>query len=204
MMKNPRVLGVVRLSVEQDDTTSPERQREHVQHWADGPAVMGTVIGWAEDLDVSGGMNPFKRPQLGPWLTRRVDDFDVVAVWKLDRLTRRSRHFAELVDWCEDHGKVIVSTTEGFDLSTPMGKMFARIIAAFAEGELDTIRARVTDASRKLREKGAWFGGVLPFGYQFADREEGGKKLVQDPECCCAGCVSASWTARRFTVFSGS
>jgi DNA invertase Pin-like site-specific DNA recombinase len=182
MIKHPRVLGVVRLSVDKDETTSPERQREHVQHWADGPSIMGTVVGWAEDLDVSGGMNPFKRPQLGPWLTKRVDEFDVIAVWKLDRLTRRSRHFAELVDWCEENGKFIISTTEGFDLSTSMGKMFARIIAAFAEGEWDTIRARSMDASRKLREKGAWFGGVLPFGYQFADRDGGGKQLVQDKE----------------------
>jgi DNA invertase Pin-like site-specific DNA recombinase len=182
MINHPRVLGVVRLSVETDETTSPERQREHVQHWTDGPNIMGTVIGWAEDLDVSGGMNPFKRPQLGPWLTKRADEFDVIAVWKLDRLTRRSRHFAELLDWCEENGKIIVSTSEGFDLSTPMGKMFATIIAAFAQGEWDTIRARSMDASRKLREKGAWFGGVLPFGYQFADREGGGKKLVQDPE----------------------
>lgn len=182
MIKHPRVLGVIRLSVEKEETTSPERQREHVQHWTDGPSVMGTVVGWAEDLDVSGGMNPFKRPQLGPWLTKRADEFDVIAVWKLDRLTRRSRHFAELVDWCEENGKFIVSTTEGFDLSTPMGKMFARIIAAFAEGEWDTIRARSLDASRKLREKGAWFGGVLPFGYRFADREGGGKMLVQDAE----------------------
>lgn len=63
-----------------------------------------------------------------------------------------------------------------------MGKMFAQIIAAFAEGELDTIQARALDASRKLREKGAWFGGVLPFGFRFTDRDDGGKGLIQDPK----------------------
>lgn len=180
-IKHPRVLGVVRLSVDKDESTSPERQREHIEHWANGPAVMGTVVGWAEDLDVSGSVSPFKRPGLGSWLNRRADDFDVICVWKLDRLTRRSRHFAELLDWCNERGKSMVSTSESLDLSTPMGKMFAQIIAAFAEGELDTIQARSLDASRKLREKGAWFGGVLPFGYRFADREDGGKCLVQDP-----------------------
>ncbi|MFI8273665.1 recombinase family protein [Streptomyces sp. NPDC085929] len=45
--------------------------------------------------------------------------------------------------------------TEGIDMSTPMGKMFGQIIAAFAEGELDTIRARAREVRR------AWAGRVL-------------------------------------------
>lgn len=69
MVKNPRVLGTVRLSVLRDDTTSPERQRQAVEHWASGPAVDGRIVAFAEDLDVSGAMHPFKRPGLGPWLS---------------------------------------------------------------------------------------------------------------------------------------
>ncbi|MCJ0871253.1 recombinase family protein [Streptomyces sp. AP-93] len=182
MLEQPRVLAVVRLSVSKDDTTSPEKQREAVEHWTYGPVVNGRVIGYAEDLDVSGGMHPFKRPGLGPWLTERADDFDVIAVWKLDRLTRRSAHFSEVYEWCQKRGKIIVSVTEGVDMSTPMGKMFAQIIAAFAEGELDTIRARALSGSRARLSKGVWVGGVLPFGYRFQRQEGGGKKLIQDPE----------------------
>ncbi|MCP3820440.1 recombinase family protein [Streptomyces sp. A3M-1-3] len=180
MMENPRVLGVVRLSVVQDDTTSPARQRQHIQHWADTPNIMGTIVGWAEDLDVSGSLDPFKRPGLGPWLAEHADEFDVLCVWKLDRLTRRSLHFSQLLEWCDRNGKFIVSTSEGFDLSTPMGKTFARIIAAFAEGEWEAIRARNMDAQRKLVEDGAWHGGQTPMGYVLERREEGGKVLVQD------------------------
>lgn len=172
----------MRLSVTRDDTASPEKQREAVEHWTYGPAVNGRVVGYAEDLDVSGGMHPFKRPGLGPWLTGRADDFDVIAVWKLDRLTRRSAHFSEMYEWCQEHGKSIVSVTEGVDMSTPMGKMFAQIIAVFAEGELDTIRARALSGSLERLRKGVWVGGVLPFGYLFQRQEDGGKKLVQDPE----------------------
>lgn len=182
MLEQPRVLAVVRLSVTKDDTTSPEKQREVVEHWTYGPAINGRVVGYAEDLDVSGGMHPFKRPGLGPWLTERADEFDVIAVWKLDRLTRRSAHFSEIHEWCQQRGKIIVSVTEGVDMSTPMGKMFAQIIAAFAEGELDTIRARALSGSLARLKKGVWVGGVLPFGYQFQRQEDGGKKLVQDPE----------------------
>ncbi|MEV4937958.1 recombinase family protein [Streptomyces zaomyceticus] len=180
MISNPRVLGAVRLSILKDDTTSPEKQRHAVEHWATGPAVDGRVVGWAEDLDVSGAMHPFKRPGLGPWFEERADEWDVLAVWKLDRLSRKAGHFAEVFEWCQKHGKAIVSVTESIDMSTPMGKMFAQIIAAFAEGELDTIRARALSGSAARKAKGVWIGGVEPYGYHFERQENGGKKLVQD------------------------
>ncbi|MFD1545454.1 recombinase family protein [Nonomuraea guangzhouensis] len=206
MIEAPRVLGVIRLSVATDASTAPERQRDAIQHWANAPHVSGTVIGWAEDLDVSGGLDPFKRPKLGPWLTERESEFDVIAVLKIDRLTRRSKNFAELVEWCEKRGKTIVSVTEGIDMSTPMGKMFAQIIAAFAEGELNTIRARIQASAQTRLEMGVWTGGVLPFGYQFTDSAAGkGKKLAQDPEYAAllreiVDRVKTDWSAYRIAV----
>ncbi|MGA4540114.1 recombinase family protein [Uniformispora flossi] len=182
MIEQPRVLGGVRLSVTTDDTTSPERQRQGIEHWAYGPTVNATIVGWAEDLDVSGGLHPFKRPGLGPWLTERADEFDVMAWLKLDRLTRRSAHFCELYDWCQENGKTIVSITEGIDMSTPMGRMFAQIIAAFAEGELETIRTRALSGAQTRRNMGVWVGGVEPFGYVFQKLETGGKRLTPEPE----------------------
>ncbi|MEY2231799.1 recombinase family protein [Streptomyces sp. BF23-30] len=121
------------------------------------------------------------RPGLGPWFTERADEWDVLAVRRLDRLSRRAGHFAEIVDWCRERGKAIVSVSESIDMSTPMGKMFPQIIAAFAEGELDTIRARALSGSQARKAKGVWIGGVEPFGYHFERQEGGGKKLVQDP-----------------------
>ncbi|GAA3154416.1 recombinase family protein [Nonomuraea roseoviolacea] len=206
MIENPRILGVIRLSVTTDASTAPERQRAAIEHWASSPYINGTVIGWAEDLDVSGGLDPFKRPKLGPWLRERANEFDVVAVLKIDRLTRRSKHFAEMMEWCQERGKTIVSVTEGIDMSTPMGKMFAQIIAAFAEGELDTIRARVQASAQTRLEMGVWTGGVLPFGYQFVDSSRGkGKKLAQDPEYAAllreiVDRIKADWSAYRIAV----
>lgn len=46
MIKHPRVLGGVRLSVDTNETTSPERQREHVQHWTDGPNIVWYQVGY--------------------------------------------------------------------------------------------------------------------------------------------------------------
>jgi site-specific DNA recombinase len=173
-----RVLGVIRLSDETDETTSPARQRAIIANWA---SANGHVMaGWAEDLDVSGKVRPFERPELGPWLVA-PERFDVIACWKLDRLSRNVVHFAGLVEWADGHRKTIVSVTEGFDLSTAMGRMFATILSVFAQAELETITERVLASHAKLRQDGRYAGAPLPFGYVAAPRPGGGKTLIQDP-----------------------
>lgn len=176
---NPlRVLGSLRLSNETDESTSFDRQRALIANWTQANGHV--MAGWAEDLDVSGAIRPFARPELGTWLAT-PERFDVIAVWKLDRLTRRSLHFVELRDWAEQHGITIVSVTEGFDLGTPMGRMFAAIIAAFAEGELEMIRERVRGSHAKLRQEGRYAGAPWPMGYIPVDRLGGGKILAPEP-----------------------
>jgi site-specific DNA recombinase len=62
-----RVLGVIRLSDLSDETTSPERQRSSIEKYAG--AYDHEIVGWAEDIDVSGAVSPFDRKDLGGWLT---------------------------------------------------------------------------------------------------------------------------------------
>ena len=52
-----RVLGRVRLSRFDTGSTSVERQRELVEQWA--AANDHTIVGWAEDIDLSGSVDPF-------------------------------------------------------------------------------------------------------------------------------------------------
>ncbi|MEU5482841.1 recombinase family protein [Streptomyces mirabilis] len=174
-----RVLGSLRLSVETDNSTAIPRQRDHIQHWVDAPGRDARIVAWAEDTDVSGGLHPFKRPDLGKWFhDDYADQWDVLCVMKVDRLSRRVAHFSEIVQWCQERGKIVVSTQEGIDMSTPMGKMFAQILAVFAEGELDTIRARATDAARTRLAAGTWVAGLAPFGYEIVPLGKGkGKRL---------------------------
>jgi site-specific DNA recombinase len=80
----------IRLSHETDESTSPKRQTEQTQGYCD-------LRGWdiahvASNLDVSGGISPWERPDLGKWLTEPelIARWDVlvVASARLDRLTR--------------------------------------------------------------------------------------------------------------------
>ncbi|WP_194852886.1 recombinase family protein [Nocardia sp. SYP-A9097] len=163
-----------------DESTSPTRQLEHGRNTAQ---VRGwTEAGTATDLDVSATKySPFDRPVLGDWLKNRAHEFDVIVVWRLDRLVRSSKDLADLIAWCEDNGKSLVSATEGFDLATPFGKAMVAIIAALAELEAGTLSTRVKDSHNALRKMDRWPGGQPPFGYMIVDHPRAGKTLAIDP-----------------------
>lgn len=163
-----RLLPVIRLSIETDETTSPERQLDKIQTFARlGDHELVPITERDYDLNVSGSVSPFERPGLGPWLKDdRLDMWDGLCVAKLDRLTRSLLDFVTLVSWLEAHGKTLICIDPMLDLSTPAGRAFASITATFAQFERETIAARVRDAWHKLRDSGKYGGGQVPFGYR--------------------------------------
>jgi site-specific DNA recombinase len=173
-----RALGVIRLSRMTEETTSPARQRQIIEQWAHARGA--TIVGWAEDEGVSAAVDPWDRPQLGPWLRGEQQPFDTLVVWRLDRLARRVLHFAALLEWARAEDKDMVSATEGFDLSTPLGRMFAQMIAMLAEGELEAIKERQKSSYQHLVTKGRHRGGFLPYGYRAVKNADGGYRLEID------------------------
>jgi DNA invertase Pin-like site-specific DNA recombinase len=168
----------VRLSVDTDETTSPERQREKIGLWAKWGEH--EVIGYSEDLDVSGAVSPFDRPKLGKWLAR-PDDWDALVVARFDRISRSVRDFSALVEWLKGEKKALVCLEPAIDLTTHAGVSFAQMLAVFAEFERNMIADRVRDAYRSIRENGKWAGGVVPFGYKAVRDDVKGWRLVPDP-----------------------
>ena len=182
-LNNGRVLGRLRLSRATDESTSIVRQKETIQQWAD--ANGHTVVAWAEDIDVSGSIDPFDTPHLGPWLNERTGEWDILVAWKLDRLGRNAIQLNKLFGWCGEHDKTLVSCAESIDLGHWAGRMLAGVIAGLAEGELEAIRERTLGSRRKLREKARWPGGKPPFGYTAVKRGgDSGWMLSIDPLAC--------------------
>jgi site-specific DNA recombinase len=179
MTPNLRYLACLRLSADSDGSTSIEWQRKVTSHYLTAPHVSGVLVGEAEDTDVSGSLSPFKRPKLGKWLNDRADEFDVLIAAKMDRLTRRSMHFNELLEWAQQNDKFIVCVEEGFDLSTPQGKMMARMTAVFAEAEWDTIQARILNGVQSRLENRSWLVGAPPTGYRIKAVEGGKRKILE-------------------------
>lgn len=175
-----RVLGRVRLSRSSEESTSIERQREIIEAWA--KANDHTVVGWAEDPNTSGSVDPFDTAGLGPWLSEpKFNDWDILCAWKLDRLARRTVPLHRLFGLCQDHKKTLVCVADNIDLSTWVGRLVASVIAGVAEGELEAIRERTRGSQKKLRELGRWSGGRPLYGFKAQERaDKAGWELVKD------------------------
>lgn len=174
-----RVLGRIRLSKDVDEAgTSIERQRESIETWS---KMHGHhVVGWAVDSGVSGGVDPFDTPELGPWL-KRPDEWDALVAYRLDRLSRRVIPLNKLFGFILEHDKTLASVSESLDLTHWIGRLVANVIAGVAEGELEAIRERNLGSQKKVRELGRWHGGPPPYGYTTEKRSDGWY-LIPDPE----------------------
>lgn len=172
-----RWLGVLRLSRDADIKDSLVRHRADIEKHVS--ALGGVIVGWAEDPDVSASTTtPFQRPQLGDWLENRLDEFDGVIVWKLDRIVRSANHLRTLLDYFVKRNKRLVSVKEAvidFDpgskdrLKSLVCDLFMTIVVMVAEMEADNIRTRVLSAKEHLRANAYWPGGRVPFGFTLVE-----------------------------------
>ena len=98
---------------------------------------------------------------------------DVIAVYKIDRLSRSLLDFTRIMDVLDRNGVSFVSVTQQFSTANSMGKLTLNILMSFAEFERETIAERTRDKMRAARRKGLWTGGRPVLGYDVAN-----KKLV--------------------------
>ncbi len=95
---------------------------------------------------------------------------DVVAVYKIDRLSRSSRDFVRVLDLFEQHHVDFVSVTQQFSTTNSMGKLVLNILMSFSEFERDVISERIRDKVRATRRRGMWTGGRPVLGYDVVDK----------------------------------
>lgn len=84
--------------------------------------------------------------------------FDVLVVWRLDRLGRSLRHLILLLADVQAVGVAFVSLSEGIDATTPAGRLQLHVLGAIAEFERDRIAERVRLGMARARREGKRFG----------------------------------------------
>jgi DNA invertase Pin-like site-specific DNA recombinase len=82
----------------------------------------------------------------------RKRKFDILLVWKLDRLSRSLKDLINTLDELGHLGINFISYDNNLDTTTPTGKLVFQIIGAVAEFEKDIIRERVV-AGLKTQNK---------------------------------------------------
>lgn len=127
------------------------------------------------DEAVSGGT--LERPALRRLLADIEDGLvDIVAVYKIDRLSRSLTDFSKLIEVFDRNSVSFISTTQSFSTTTKMGRLTLNILLSFAQFEREVTAERIRDKFAASRARGLWMGGVPPYGYFVQDR-----KLVVDP-----------------------
>ena len=117
--------------------------------------------GWTPTEFVDRGVSGAKdrRPALDALLkdaNRRR--FDILVVWRLDRLGRNLKHFVTLLDDVQAIGVLFVSLGEGIDCTTAAGRLQLHVLAALAEFERARIAERVRAGLARVRASGKRLG----------------------------------------------
>ncbi|MFR4584428.1 recombinase family protein [Clostridium cadaveris] len=129
---------------------------------------------WDDDYS---GKN-MKRPYFEKMMKLlRKNYYDILIFWKLDRVSRNALEFLELHKELEKLGVNIISVTEGFDPSTPAGKLMMTMLASVAEMERKNISLRVSANMDAMAKEGRWTGGITPLGYESVGTK--GKKYLK-------------------------
>lgn len=112
------------------------------------------IVETFRDDGISGAKGRDQRPgfdALCNGIARR--DFDLVAVWAIDRLGRSLSHLVTFLDELHAKGLDLYIDQQNIDTSTPMGAMVFQITAAFAQFERAMISERVKAGMARTKKR---------------------------------------------------
>ncbi|MDN8595607.1 recombinase family protein [Corynebacterium sp. P4_F2] len=147
------------------DGLAIDRQRQDCEALAEqrGWDVVHTYV----DQSISASKKDVDRPDYDAMVASfERGEIDAIICWDLDRLTRQPWQLEEWIDRAEEQGLKLVTANGDADLATDGGRMYARIKAAVARGEIERKSMRQSRAQQQRAEQGRWYsGGVRPIGY---------------------------------------
>ena len=147
---------------------TPENQLNELRAWADRAKV--EVDGEYVDETTSRDTRPKKELLLRKL---RMKEIDGVVFWAFDRWGRTMVEMASDIAEFSEMGWTMVSLKEGFDLSTPAGRLLAHLLASMNNFERDMIHERVMSGLARAKAQGK-IGGRHPANCGCGKRSEDG------------------------------
>jgi site-specific DNA recombinase len=90
---------------------------------------------------------------------------DAIACWHVDRLTRAPRELEDVIDLADRHQVELATCTGEIDLSSPTGRLVARMLGAAARHESEHKAERQRRQARQAAEQGKPHSGQRGYGY---------------------------------------
>jgi len=91
--------------------------------------------------------------------------WDALAVWDIDRLTRSQEGYVDILKALNRAGKGLVIVRQNLDLASPMGRMVMGIMVNISEYFCQQNADKTKDKMRWMAEHGAYVVGSTPRGY---------------------------------------
>ncbi len=162
----PRIAYYTRISTDEDHQKySLGAQKERLEAFC--KAQHGddwTLFKVYRDTESGTHMN---RPGLEEMLfDAEAKAFDTLLVFRVDRLSRKVRELAQMVDELTKNSVTLRSITEPFDTANAAGKMMLQMLGVFAEFEHATIVERTKVGMEKKAKGGQFVGGNIPYGFR--------------------------------------
>ena len=164
-------------SEEQAERGTIENQIEFATKYCDLHQI--DIVEWYKDDGITGIIPLEERPE-GKRLLEDAQNkkFDLVLVYRLDRLGRSARIILNAVHELEQYGVKIKSMTEPFDTGDANGRFLLTVLAGVADLERETILERMQHGANRAARAGKWLGGIVPYGYRV--NEEGYLEINED------------------------
>lgn len=172
-----RVAIYVRVSTDEqaNEGYSISAQKERCSKFVDSQEDWNITKVYA---DPGHSAKNLKRPAMQQLMNDiELNLFDVVVVYRLDRMVRSVLDLHQLLKIFEKNNVKFKSVTEVFDTTTAMGKFFITMVGAMAEWERNNLSERVSMGMEQLTREGNWKGGVVGYGH---DRIDGKMVMIED------------------------
>lgn len=130
----------------------------------------------------------------------RAGKVDAVVVWRLDRLTRRTREIEDWIDLHKEYGVNLVTVEGSIDLSTVGGRSFVKMLANMAQAEVETKGDRQHAAIEQAIRNGAPITGRKVMGWRIDGKTIVKKEadLIRETYDAVLAGASLTATAKRW------
>ncbi len=198
--QNIRVAFYIRVSTEEQkkDGYGTDMQIQGLQ---DMITYRGKVSGWTHDkkneyYDLGCTGADLNRPEFKRMMQdAKEGKFDMIAVWKIDRLSRNLSHLLSTFEILQQNKVSFFSLKENIDFTWPIGKLTFQIFGALAEFERETIKTRTKEGKMASARLGNYVLSGTPFGYKKEDQEKKKNRSLEIVE------KEAGWVKRIFDEF---
>lgn len=197
------VVGYCRVSTDEqaEEGVSLDAQRAKIEQWC--TLNEHTLVAVESDEGIS-GKSVLNRPALQRALDRVCECGGVLLVHSLSRLSRSTLDNIAIAERLVKHGADLASCKEKIDTTTPSGRLYFTILAAFGQFEREEIADRTKTALQFKRSQGFVLGAV-PYGCRRVDG-----KLEADPaemdgiKLMLRMALSGSWEQRGYKAIAAA